>query len=376
MIHTKRMILVPEEQAESNNSIPQPAAPVNSFYTIDKDIENILFQKNISDHDKYMMYSDVVNKYLLKFNAARENLKSKKEHSEEDEIFGVEKNENEMEWQASIEDKQNFTIVKNLLQQSSDVTWDRNGSTFVFGEEINANINELIKNLFEDNKKPPGWGIFEEAVKKLNIPPEYLPSKKRKLETNDDKSKIKYRKLENLPASKRKNEENDTQPKRVKLSTAQGTKRKLDSELESGPKKKFIIPTPSRKRKLNDDNEEKIPRKKIILPAQTRKRKNQFDDDDIISIKKSKQSNEKKRKNIFDDAPAKKFKTAPKSDENTKKRKNKFDDAPAKRFKTTPQTKKRSILAEEGPGGKRRKLELPVGTKNKNAGKIKWIAFK
>lgn len=391
MNHAKRMVLVPEEQNESLNSIPQPSAPVNSFRSIDSDIESILFNKKLSDHDKYTLYSDVVNKYLLKFNAAREGIKVKKEHLNDNLYDDYVQRAEEMDWESnSIEDQQNMVILKNLFKQSADISWDRSGSTYVFGEQIGAKINDLIKNMFNENtdKTPAGWGVFMEAVKKLNIPSEYLPSqaKKRKLfEPNNDKSRAKFRKMDNPQGIKRNHEESESEPKRVKISVAQATKRKIDSddEDEISPRKKIIIPVPSMKRKYEDedsDDSDIVDRKKFIVHVPTRKRKNEdedSDDSDIVPRKKYIATQSRKRKSDLDPSEEianKKLKKM--SSENSRKRKNTFDEPPTKRVKTEPRGKKRSIVAEEAPGGKRRKLELSVGTKNKNAKKIKWIAFK
>jgi hypothetical protein len=76
MKHARRMILVPAEQHQSMMAnLPEPPAPVSSFRNIDAEIESVLFKKNISDFEKIALYNNILNKYLIKFQAHRKTLR-------------------------------------------------------------------------------------------------------------------------------------------------------------------------------------------------------------------------------------------------------------------------------------------------------------
>lgn len=362
MLYARKMVLVPEAEARSaatEQNVPPPAAPVSSFRNIDADVANILSQKNLSDYDKWQKYSNLLNKYLIKF-----NVQKSKNFFNEDDDEGFERkiefDENDMEWTPSNEnEKQNFVVVKNILEQSGDVNWDAAGNAKVFGEPIGSKINALVSNLVVNNndQQPPGWGVFVEAVKKLNIPAKYTPNlKKRKMEMSP--SKIKYRKLENPAAEKRK-ADGDVQPvKRFKTNTAtlaatKNNKRKTTDEDISSSKRSKIAKQGKKRKSEPTQKAQKRQKLNELIPPNLLKRK--LNEDDLDSAKRLKGNaapSTSKRKYMGDDFP------------------------PGKRLKAEKPSRKRVIVSEDLVGGKRMKLELPLKLISKNANKqIRWSSY-
>lgn len=325
MQHARKMILVPENDFRAPAEVPPPSVPVSSFTNLDSEISSILSQKNLSDYDKWQKYSGLLNKYLIKFNAQKtQNIFLQDDDAETERQI-------DMEWEpSSAEERQNFSVVKNILQQSSDVNWDATGNVKVFGAPIGSKINALVSNLVVQNndQQPSGWGIFSEAVTKLNIPQKYTPNlRKRKMEYLP--AAAKFPKLQNPEAKKRKAEEDTQTKKRIKnYHEIKILKRKAEVAEKDPKRRKTARQAPKRKAA---NKEKSLKRQKLekLIPQNLLKRK-RIDDDDLPLLK---------------------------------------------RFKVTRPTQKRSIVSEDVVGGKRIKLELPLHLIPKNVKKIRWSSY-
>jgi hypothetical protein len=358
MQHARRMILVPDDQQQQSENIPNPPAPVSSFRNIDTDIENVLSKKNISDFEKIALYNSILNKYLIKFHAQKDNERAARDqHNEDIEERGVSDSKTEQAAEEASNDT-NFNIVKNILQQSATVTWDDKGKVFVNGEPTGSAINSLVTHLISQNefKTLPGWSIFLEAVKKLNIPKAYTPalSRKRKL-IEDENIEHKVRKID--PGLKRKNTEFDFPIKHQKTvnSKASVVKRKV-ADLDTNNKRASSASLKGKKRQIAEGSAESE-KKRQKVASQATKRKSSDKLDKTIA-KRSKTANKLKR-HIEDDT----------------------ENLANKRIKLA--LKKRGIASEEKPGGKRRKIEATekkvkkAAKKNDKSGKkIKWLGYK
>jgi hypothetical protein len=360
MQHARRMVLVPDDQQQQplRENLPNPPAPVSSFRNIDSDIENVLSKKNISDFEKIALYNSILNKYLIKFHAQKDTERAARDqHIEDLGERGMSDSKTEIDRPANGSSKDdNFNIVKNILQQSATVTWDDKGKVFVNGEPTGSAINSLVTHLISQNefKTLPGWSIFLEAVKKLNIPKAYTPALSRKRKLIDGKNiEPKVRKIDT--GLKRKNTEFDFPIKHQKTDNSKAAvlKRKVD---DTPNKRASGASLKGKKRQIAEGStESEKKRQKVASQAAKRKSSEKLDK---TSAKRSKTANKLKR-HIEDDT----------------------ENLANKRIKLAP--KKRGIASEEKPGGKRRKIEatekkVKKATKknDKSGKKIKWLGYK
>jgi hypothetical protein len=370
MQHARRMVLVPENQQHhpQTDNLPNPPAPVASFRNIDTDIESVLNKKNISDFEKIALYNSILNKYLIKFHAQKDSERAARDQLNEDDAQAQSDNKTEIDWAANGISKENFNIVKNILHQSATVTWDDKGKVFVNGEPTGSAINSLVTHLISQNefKTLPGWSIFLEAVKKLNIPKAYTPALLRKRKLGEDRNiqiepKAKVRKIDSIPGVKRKNAAFDLPNKRQKTDSfkAPPVKRK-NSDLDSANKKQKTggASQKGKKRQLSEGAEESE-KKRLKVARQAPKRKAD-DKVDESSTKRSKALIANKLKRHIEDET---------------------ENLTNKRIKLT--ARKRGIASEDKPGGKRRKIEASkkkvkkAAKKNDKSGKkIKWLGYK
>jgi hypothetical protein len=167
MIHAKKMVLVDE--------VPSAPAPVGSFSAMDSEMERILSRRDISEYEKWALYDQILQKYLVKIRGVENKPSENIEPAPIEEQSDV----NLMLLQNGLTNKKQKVkaeLILSLLEKSSIVSWNNAGDVSVFGQPLPSKIFDLVKMLLvQDNKvHPKGWEIFASALKHINIPAEYI----------------------------------------------------------------------------------------------------------------------------------------------------------------------------------------------------------
>jgi len=190
MIHGRKMVLVPHENADQMNvDIPQAPAPVASFSEMDKEMEKILKDSKIGDYEKWIRYEQVLQKYINQLNKNKRDLKMACREQSEDE-----QDEDDVESKADNNEQQKIPkandllvgfrsktqegkakVLYGILDKCRDIKWDADGTTTINGAKV-GNLTNLIRQSVTAKPKnsPEGWLEFKEILKKIKLPVEFI----------------------------------------------------------------------------------------------------------------------------------------------------------------------------------------------------------
>jgi hypothetical protein len=179
----KLMLISPETLEKLRTTVPSS----NTLDSIDQQMSHILNQKNISDHDKWTMYEQVLQKYLHKVNRAREPI----------EIPIVTDDRRPMSHVSTDLPLQNTTVssvggksplsgkataLMEILSNCQHISWDDRGMVSIGGQLIlGSNIIDLLNDVVKTGKhsSPQGWEEFGHLLASLNVPREFIANNNR-----------------------------------------------------------------------------------------------------------------------------------------------------------------------------------------------------
>lgn len=189
MEHSKKFLLVPEERL--NHFVCEQLS------TMDREMNEILQKKDISDSKKAVLYQQILQKFV-KFPFPKNSTSDDSETSKsklpetiaasnftplnaelvkEEKVPSVEE---EIIASAPQKFKSPIKEILNCLQQSdSPFTWSPDKELVVNGKVIrNTNIADLVNYLVRDRKtKPKGHELFLEALKGNKFPHHFIKNK-------------------------------------------------------------------------------------------------------------------------------------------------------------------------------------------------------
>jgi hypothetical protein len=193
MIHCKKLALDVEPQLLNiEDAIPKPKIAVNSYSQMDAEMSKILKETSYGPYDKWLMYDQVLKKYLRQLKNHKEakseflshainNVPGEMEHKDQDlnekKIKTPPINLTEYLQQytvgtASIKAK----LLYSLLQACASISWDDVGRVLINGNHTGSCIKDYIDASMKKKitDKPLGWETYVQMLKKLKVPHSYV----------------------------------------------------------------------------------------------------------------------------------------------------------------------------------------------------------
>lgn len=176
MEHAKKMILVESEMLEKLQQLR--GTEPSTLNILDEDMKKVLNYRSISDHDKWNMYHQVLQRYLHVVNESRkpltmpivenktDNIHEKKEDNDTDILDSVPK---------TLRAKAALMIQK--LKKDGSIKWNDRGTLYIDGIEIEkSNFTDLLNDIIRTRKGPgpTGWKAFADALGQINMPFELI----------------------------------------------------------------------------------------------------------------------------------------------------------------------------------------------------------
>uniref|UniRef100_A0A1Y1KXI7 Uncharacterized protein n=1 Tax=Photinus pyralis TaxID=7054 RepID=A0A1Y1KXI7_PHOPY len=174
MEHGKKMLLVPQEVIQRLKANENRKEDVLS--RIDDEMMQIL-KSNLSDHDKWQQYNQVLQKYLHFADQMRKPVSISIDSRPE----GI----SEVDILTTIPQtfKKKAEGFLRMLTASSNIGWDNKGIVTIKGEVIpSSNIIDLVHDTIRPRKtsNPEGWEKFAAYVKEINVPQEFVGNVRRR----------------------------------------------------------------------------------------------------------------------------------------------------------------------------------------------------
>jgi len=186
MIHGKKMILVPHESVEQIKSeTPQAPMPVGSYGKMDLEMEQILGDKNISEFDKWILYDQVLQRYMSKLGRQRKDvsLVINDDIEASDEVPILETpvkvevvKESKFEPAFNTDNKNiKALMLYNILKKSAGVEMPEDG-TIIINDKNLGSLYSLIDATMKNKitSLPKGWAEYQQFLKHINMPLSYV----------------------------------------------------------------------------------------------------------------------------------------------------------------------------------------------------------
>lgn len=188
MMHARKIVLhapekdeSPEVPAPPPTSLPEAPVPSSSYARMDNDMKAILEDQKIPEFDKWILYQQVLERYLTK-------LKNHK-ISEKHRTFAAEilhdRTEGAPDVSASLDALKEYTVgasaikarlLYGLLEKAACISWDGAGRVSIMGTSSGGTIKDYLDACMKRriNAKPHGWDLFVGALRSLKIPHTYV----------------------------------------------------------------------------------------------------------------------------------------------------------------------------------------------------------
>lgn len=190
-MNAKKMILLP---ADSLERMKTPTSTYSDkIKNLDSEMEEILNRKDISDSEKWSLYTNVLQRYLNVSKSLREPVPipvlttedEQREEESKDKKAVLDTLSHALAQSLSAIPKSfqpKAEVLFNILLDSNEIYWDRTGEVKIGDEElIGSNITDLISDVLRARKSfnPVGWEKFSKLLAKLNVPQEIVRNPKR-----------------------------------------------------------------------------------------------------------------------------------------------------------------------------------------------------
>lgn len=183
------MIIVSPEvlqrvQNTQNASVSVNKMPGDTVSELDREMFRLLNNKNISDHDKWDQYHQVLQRYLHYTSQKRKPVQipivELKDESEKPTMSDAQSSighEDIVDTFSKNYKKDVRNILKAIDGKKDLISWDNDGIVYIQGDKIpHSNIIDLLHDVIRVRKstQPPGWEQLMHVLKKINIPNEFV----------------------------------------------------------------------------------------------------------------------------------------------------------------------------------------------------------
>jgi hypothetical protein len=181
MENAKKMIIISPEDLQRMQNQPIKSsgrhAVSDTVSELDREMLNLLNDKNLSDQDKWNQYQQVLQRYLHFASQKRKPIQLPV-------VDLIPPNKHNLLSPDELIDTFTKTYkgdVKNLLRHISrrhdKIDWDDNGTLYIDGMAVqNSNIIDLLHDIIRARKatQPPGWKQLINALKDISTPNEFI----------------------------------------------------------------------------------------------------------------------------------------------------------------------------------------------------------
>ena len=175
------MVLIAPETLEK---LKHAAPVVNSLEGLEQEMSSILNRKGLSDHNKWVTYEQVLQKYLRGRNPAPDALPQALLQALPDALSQAQPESEPIMHEAIVRSFGNngqltrkATGLLDMLSRCPYISWDEVGAvtihgTFIRGSHIIDLINDVLRS--RQGSSPAGWEAFARVLASLNVPREYV----------------------------------------------------------------------------------------------------------------------------------------------------------------------------------------------------------
>ncbi|KAG8236796.1 hypothetical protein J437_LFUL017011 [Ladona fulva] len=198
MEQARKMILVPRETIQRMSSIPTPPMTTTTtdltqpISALDREMERILRLPKLSDHEKWNLYKQCLQRFLHFTDEERKpavisffrGTDDKKETEEEDGMENAEaaalksdRLTSEIITSVPKKFKKKAKLLTDRLVLSKKITWDDAGTVSIDGKVlVGSNIVDLIGDIMRKRKNfsPIGLHPFLDTLGEINVPHEFI----------------------------------------------------------------------------------------------------------------------------------------------------------------------------------------------------------
>lgn len=179
MNDTKKLLLI---DPQSLSRLQTPAPATHSVSDLDQSMQGILGMPNLSDHDKWTMYNQQLQKYLFRLDETRKPLEIPLTSAGKAESVKPEKASVKTRVVQALPTKYSVKAgaLYNFLLDSDHLGWDERGKMTLDGQPIvGANLVDVIGDCMRGLKDAsPSWDVLRE-LKRMHVPRELVPNKGR-----------------------------------------------------------------------------------------------------------------------------------------------------------------------------------------------------
>lgn len=215
MHHAKKMVLIDPAILQRTQDIEQ--IKPNTMSLLDKEMKSILETTEISDHDKWLMYQQALQKFLQVTSEKRQPLSipivddpnmEKEQELDDNDLLNT--------FPKSLKNK--ASLLLKQIKQSGVIAWDGLGCVSIHGNRLQgSNIIDLLNDVIRSRKtdtEPAGRDQFIKCLSDINVPHILIGNKLRREFLNlSDKRQLDQASFVELP-KRTLSSENDIKEKR------------------------------------------------------------------------------------------------------------------------------------------------------------------
>jgi hypothetical protein len=196
MMHAKKMMLINPENVEKLKTLTQnESAGLNA---LDMEMHKVLKRKDISDQDKWRLYEQILQKFVMSAQQLKQpirislyDVESDRKDVDNGEVDGTSNDNFNVNIPGEIllsneilqSMGSNKVLIRkaktllDMLERSNLIHWNERGEISVHGQLVpGTNIVDLVNDVLKSRKMNPpiGWEPFTHVLYEMNIPREYV----------------------------------------------------------------------------------------------------------------------------------------------------------------------------------------------------------
>lgn len=253
MAHAKKMVLIDPEVYEQTQKIKSTLP--DTLSRLDEEMKSVLMNKQLSDHDKWTKYSQVLQRYLNAINVTRKPiaLSVTDENKDTVDTMTTSLSENDILISVPKTFRSKAEFLLSRLKAASSVKWNEKGEISVDGVVIHgSNIIDLTNDILRYRQNipdPTGWQSFARIMSNINMPFEVIGNWKRRAFIVGF-TKTLQNNIEDVGTSKSNNSQKNRKRK-TKYNTS-------PDEVKSSPELLFETPTATTQHREFENSKSKI----------------------------------------------------------------------------------------------------------------------
>ena len=179
MQHAKKMVLISPDMLEKLKRAVPEAPLVNALAPLEQEMSSILSAKGLTDHDRWVQYEQVLQKYLA---SVGRNNTSTIHTTESGDEAGLMQDDIVRSFGNNSQLTRKARGLLEILKRSPHISWDDVGTVTMHEVTLaGSNIIDLLNDVLRSRQRsaPRGWQAFARILASLNVPREYIVNESR-----------------------------------------------------------------------------------------------------------------------------------------------------------------------------------------------------